>query len=302
MGFFCTMLMISTLGYITWNVSPFIYEGEHFAIGWYGTLTTILALFYLLNLLYINKFEKLDVRVTLWIFIISLPLIEYCGHIVHGLFYEWYYSPDNPWCFLGIDWDYRNYYLDHPWKFLDLTHGGFASHGAYIGAIITAYLFEKIAKLDFMWLFDRLMICSNVMFITRLGNLLTSEIYGVSTTLPWGFLFNGESQPCHPTQIYEIFIFLSAYLVGYYLYLRRDGGRYRGLLTGSVFAIVFILRFLVEFIKNPQGEFEAGWALNMGQWLSIPFVIAGIYLIYKSIKQGKIFLPTQYAMNNEKSR
>lgn len=279
--------MPSILNYIIWDVSPFIYEGEHFAISWYGTLATLSSLFLLVTYILVYNYQKQPIQYAIILFFVSTILTYFCGHLFQGLFYEWYYSPDDPWYFLGIDWDYRNYYFDHPWKFLDLAHGGFSSHGCVFGGICTALLLRKTFNNSFYGLFDIIMLGSCSMLFVRIGNLINGEIYGLPTSLSWGFLFEGEQQPCHPTQIYEILIFVIAYIVGWMILLCKKEAKRDGLIAGVILVIVFTLRFLVEFIKNPQGEFESDWVLNMGQWLSIPYILLGGVLLYQALRNEK---------------
>ena len=113
---------------------------------------------------------------------------------------------------------------------------------------------------------------------------MNSEIYGGPTDLPWGFIFvrDGQTVPCHPTQIYEILYCLAALCVVMPLYWYTDARRREGLLLGLFFNIVCVTRFILEFIKNDQEAFEAGHVLNMGQLLSIPFIILGTYLIIRA--------------------
>ena len=120
----------------------------------------------------------------------------------------------------------------------------------------------------------------------RTGNLMNSEIYGVATNLPWGFIFdrNNETIAKHPTMIYEALCYLITFgLLLYFYYKTKDLKDRTGFLTGVFFIGVFFTRFLIEFIKEKQESFEAGMALDMGQILSIPFIIAGIWLIYHSL-------------------
>ncbi len=278
------------LGYITWNVSPFIYEGEHFAIGWYGTLWTLGLLGMLITLLVTFKHDGVPSQFALITFMVSLVCVIFFSHFFQGLFYEWYYSPDNPWYFLGIDWDYRNYYFDHPWKFLDIAHGGFASHGGITAIMLLSCLYSKYMDLPKWWLSDRLLLgVAFVGFLVRVGNFINGEICGIPTSLPWGVLFADNQEPVHPTQVYEMLSYLMAASIGWRLYLKKNGGERNGLLSGVMLLIVFVFRIVIEFIKQPQMEIEQSWTLNMGQWLSLPFVVGGIYLIiYSSGHHKKI--------------
>jgi prolipoprotein diacylglyceryltransferase len=119
-----------------------------------------------------------------------------------------------------------------------------------------------------------------------MGNLMNSEIYGTPTQLPWGFIFvnNGETQPKHPTQIYEAIAYLISFVILYLIYNRRKAATQNGLLTGWFFILIFSFRFIIEFIKNPQVSKEVDLLINYGQFLSIPFVLTGIALVIYSKK------------------
>lgn len=280
--------MTGILSYITWNVSPFIYEGEHFAIGWYGTLWTLGLIGLLITILVTFKHDKVPTQYALITFAVSLICIVFFGHLFQGLFYEWYYSPDNPWYFLGIDWDYRNHYFDHPVAFLDLAHGGYASHGCVFGVIVAGWICGKILECDMWYPADRAMMgLFWVAVMVRCGNLINNEICGIATNLPWAFLFGDSTTPQHPTQIYEMLSYFLAMGIAWWLFLRKNGGHYSGLLSAVIMVIVLLLRIAIEFLKLPQMPIEEEWALNMGQWLSIPFAVFFIWLLFNSLKQRK---------------
>lgn len=136
-----------------------------------------------------------------------------------------------------------------------------------------------------IWILDRLCIGVGVTAtLIRFGNLMNSEIYGCPTDLPWGFIFvrNGETVPCHPTQIYEMLYCIVALITTSLMYKYGKAYRREGLLIGTFLLIVFVTRFLLEFIKNDQELFEAGHVLNMGQLLSIPFIIFGVWLVVRA--------------------
>ena len=138
------------------------------------------------------------------------------------------------------------------------------------------------------WTLDRLVVVVALAgFFIRMGNLVNSEIYGVETTMPWGFVFlqNGETAPKHPTQIYEALAYLAIFFLLYRIYWSKKGKVREGLLFGLFLVLVFAFRFFIEYIKEDQVAFEAGMNLNMGQWLSIPLVLAGAGLLIYSFRK-----------------
>lgn len=190
-------------------------------------------------------------------------------------------------------------YLAEPWRIItDIRNGGMASHGAAIGLLIGLWLFSKRNKLPYIWSLDRIMIPVTIGGgLVRVGNLLNSEIFGEPTTMAWGFkffrsrLWVNEYAPlaCHPTQLYEALCYFVTFAVLCVMYFRHDAGRRR---PGSLFGVglmgVFLTRFLLEFIKTIQVDFEAEMALTMGQWLSMPFVILGAVILYRAYKPNNI--------------
>jgi prolipoprotein diacylglyceryltransferase len=127
-----------------------------------------------------------------------------------------------------------------------------------------------------------------VAILIRLGNLMNSEIYGHATTLPWGFVFerNGETVPKHPTQIYEALSYLVVFLVLLRTYWKTNAKDKQGLIFGMFLIGIFGARFFIEFVKEVQEPWEQGMMLNMGQLLSIPFVLFGAWLVWNATKNG----------------
>jgi prolipoprotein diacylglyceryl transferase len=178
-------------------------------------------------------------------------------------------------------------------KILQVWEGGLASHGAGIGIILSILVFSYVRKKPFLWVMDRIVIVVALAgFLIRMGNLMNSEIYGLPTTLPWGFNFVRSTTPSdgllprHPTQIYEGLSYLAIFFLLLWYYYKKDGKPAPGFLFGLFMILVFGMRFLIEFIKEPQVGFEQGLYLNMGQILSVPFVLAGIAFVYFSAKKG----------------
>jgi prolipoprotein diacylglyceryl transferase len=183
-----------------------------------------------------------------------------------------------------------DYYLKNPLEILKVWHGGLASHGAAIGILIALGIFVAKEKKGYFWVLDRIaVVVALAGFLIRMGNLMNSEIYGVETTLPWGFVFlrNDERVPKHPTQIYEGLTYLLTFFLLFRMYWKKKGDVYQGLLISIFLIIVFTSRFLIEYVKEPQVDFEYTMKLNMGQLLSIPFIIMGIAGIWLSLKVKK---------------
>lgn len=252
------------LAAIHWNVNPEIFRIGSFAIRYYGVLW---ALSFYLGYLIFDRFVKKEALPEG--FLDSLTIYTAVGTILgarlgHCLFYE------------------PAYYLSHPLDILKIWQGGLASHGAAIGIIIAIFLFSRKQKVSWTYVMDRLVITVALAgFLIRVGNLMNSEIYGVETNLPWGFIFerNGEIFPKHPTQLYEAFVYLLIFIALFIVYNKSNYKPKQGLLFGLFLIGVFSARFIIEFVKEPQVEFEKSMSLNMGQLLSIPFVLAGVGFI-----------------------
>ncbi|HZK68378.1 MAG TPA: prolipoprotein diacylglyceryl transferase [Paludibacter sp.] len=278
------------LNYITWDVNPEIFRIGAIAVRWYGLFWAIGIYATLLITTKIFKHEKLPEAWVDKLFIYTVLGAILGARLGHCFFYEWKLVAE-PITFLGITFNYENHYLSHPWELLYIWRGGLASHGGAIGILIAMILFNKnVSKKGINWIFDRLLIgvCLCGASI-RFGNLMNSEIYGSATSLPWGFLFvrTGETQPMHPTQIYEMIYCLVTFAIMWFMYWKKEAYKKNGLLFGIFLIGVFGSRFMLEFIKNNQEAFESGLPLNMGQWLSIPFIVWGIWLLLRSSSSPK---------------
>lgn len=258
---------------IIWNANPELFHIGGVAVRWYSLLFVSGFILGFFIFQWFFKREKLDPRLLDSLFVTLIVGTIVGARLGHCLFYQ----PDY---YLGSWEGFLEIFM--PWK------GGLASHGGTIALFIAMWWFaHKYGKrhgFDFVWLVDHLSIavCFAATFI-RLGNLFNSEIYGGVTNLPWGFVFvrNGETEPHHPTQLYEALSYLILGLVLLAIYKYRSEKTWRGTFIGLFLIGCFGSRFLIEFIKNDQVDFEAGMALNMGQILSIPFVLLGIgFLVY----------------------
>ncbi|MBR1631909.1 MAG: prolipoprotein diacylglyceryl transferase [Paludibacteraceae bacterium] len=275
------------LSVITWNVDPVAFSVGNLEVRWYGILWAVGIFLCLLIIQRLYKHEQCPEEFGDKIFIYGLLGVIIGARLGHCWFYEWH-ELEEPVTILGITFKYGNPYFTHPMELLKVWQGGLSSHGGACGLLIAMWLYDRrVTHRGFVWGLDHLVVgvCITGALI-RLGNLMNSEIYGGPTDLPWGFIFVRDHQtvPCHPTQIYEMLYCLVTFCVLWYLYWKHQAYRRVGLIYGVFLEGIFLTRFLLEFIKNDQEAFEADMVLNMGQILSIPFIIWGFYSIYVSLK------------------
>lgn len=267
--------MEHSLSYIIWDPDLFAFHIGSFGIRWYSLCWGIgLALAYILvRRLYKEqkiKNEYFD------------PLLLYCfvgilagARLGHCLFYQ-------PEYFLS-SWEHAvemivpmHHMADGSWKYVG--YEGLASHGGTIGLIIALYLYYRRTHLNLWIVLDNIAIATPITacFI-RLGNLMNSEIIGKVTDVPWAFIFEKvDKVPRHPGQLYEAIAYAVFFFVGWYLYRHKPQKVGTGFFFGLCLTLIFTFRFFVEYTKDIQVDFESGMFLNMGQLLSIPFVIIGI--------------------------
>lgn len=269
-------MMVNPL-YVTWNADPTFFTLWGIDIRYYGLMW---ALAILIGAKFFDNFckrEGLPDSVSESIFVYGTLATVIGSRLGHCLFYD------------------PGYYLAHPLTIITgIRDGGMASHGAAVGLLIGLWLFSRRNRLPYVWSLDRIMIPVAVGgAAVRLGNLLNSEIVGTTTDLPWGFKFlrlypgmPAEAVPVqHPTQLYEALCYIATFVVLCWLYYGRNSGvRRPGLLFGVGLIGVFLTRFFIEFIKLDQEAFEQGMLLNMGQLLSIPFILFGIYMIWRALR------------------
>ena len=274
--------------FVNWDVKPQIFTLGSFEIRWYSLLFALSFIigYYILSRIFKKEGLSIEILDKLSVYVILSTIIG--ARLGHCLFYEPEYYLKQPWKIIlpwegtpGVDFRFTGYQ-------------GLASHGGAIGILIGLYLFHRKTKIPYLWILDRLAIVTALAasFI-RTGNLMNSEIYGRPTSLPWGFRFLRERFhgipveqiiPKHPTQIYEALCYLITFIVLILLYRKYGKDIKPGLLLGIFLVMIFIARFFIEFIKEDQVNFENGMLLNMGQWLSIPFIIAGVALLWQAVR------------------
>lgn len=261
---------------VHWNVDPEIFWiTDSFPLKYYGLCWVIGLMlgYFIVQRIYKKEgipLEQLE-QLTGYLFLGGIL----GARIGHCLFYEFdYYSSH----LLEIVLPIRE--INGSYQFTGFQ--GLASHGGTLGALLAIFYFWKKTKTNLLWVLDRVAIAAPVTaaFI-RLGNLMNSEIYGKPTDGTWGFVFVRDDMiPRHPTQLYEAFAYLLIFGILLFMYRKKTSNTKNGLLIGTFFIVFFLARFFLEFFKENQVGFEDAMALNMGQWLSIPFVLLGIILVF----------------------
>jgi len=277
------------LEYITWNVDPILFKIGQVRVGWYGLL--LASGFFLAYLVFqkIAKNEKIDLNLIDKFSLLTVLWTVVGLRLVHCIFYQWDYFQHH---ILEIFIPFEE--TANGWEFTGFA--GLASHGAVIAIILFVLYFSFKHKMNILWLLDRLSIAIPLAAaFVRCGNLMNHEICGLPTNVPWAFHFitnisrwqNGAapvfSLPSHPTQIYEAMVYLSLFAYQMWYYFKHTKGRIpAGRSVGTLLTVIFTARFFIEFIKEVQVPFEESMFFNMGQWLSIPFILLGITLLYYS--------------------
>ena len=271
--------MFDILSYVHWNFNPDIFHIFGHPVRWYGLMFAIGFVFgyKVVEKEFKHEHENLKWLDSLLMYIVIGTIVG--ARLGHVFFYGW------------------SYYSKHLLEIFFVWQGGLASHGGVIGLFIALLLFsKKYTKRSVFWIIDRVVIPTAIVaMLIRLGNLFNSEIYGVQTSLPWGFIFerNHELVPKHPTQLYEALAYLITYFVVNRMYWKTNAKSKTGLISGVFFIMVFTARFLIEFIKEDQEAFESAMRLNMGQWLSIPVVLGGIVLVVLALRKKQSAKPAR---------
>ncbi|ADY51980.1 prolipoprotein diacylglyceryl transferase [Pseudopedobacter saltans DSM 12145] len=263
------------LDFITWNPSDSIVDLGFISIKYYS-LCFLLA--FVSSYIVVKKqFDKRNIGIEI---LDKLTIYVFLGTLIgarlgHCLFYDFAYYSKHP---LEIILPFTF----SPFKFTGFQ--GLASHGGGVGILVSLYLFSRNYKMNLWYLIDTVaMVVPLAGGFIRLGNLMNSEIIGKPTDVSWAFIFVKEDMlPRHPAQLYESICYFILFFVLYNL--NKERKRYVGFNFGFVITGIFIVRFLVEFIKENQSAFEANMAINMGQILSIPFILVGLYFLLRKPK------------------
>lgn len=265
------------LNYMHWNPDPEIINIFGFSLRYYSILFVggLIICIYFLGRIY--KRENIPSEHLEKLSIYGMIGIVVGARLGHCLFYE------------------PSYYLSHPLEMiLPITilsdggikftgYQGLASHGGVLGVLIALYFYSRKTKHRMIDTLDLIAVAAGVLFgFIRLGNFMNSEIIGMPTTKPWGVIFKQvDNVPRHPAQLYEAISYFIIFMIMIILYKKMRNRVSSGFLFGTGTVLFFAARFLIEFVKENQVGFEEGMAFNMGQLLSIPFIIVGIgFMIY----------------------
>ncbi len=261
------------LAVIKWNVDPEIFSIGFIHIRWYGLLfaSAFITGYYILSWVFKQEGKSQKDLESLTIYMVLATVIG--ARLGHCLFYD------------------PMRYLTNPIEILEVWEGGLASHGAGFGILIGLWLFQRKRKdFTYMWVLDRVAIVVAVAAIfVRIGNFFNSEIVGIPSNLPWAVLFMRDTShalvPRHPTQIYEALAYLIVFIVLITTYKKYKASLPPGLLMGKLLTLLFSFRFLLEFLKENQSPFEQNLPLDMGQFLSLPFIAIGIFFWVRALKK-----------------
>lgn len=275
------------LSAIVWNADPTLFEFGPLAVRWYGLA---FAVGFIVGYNIVARMFRHEGAPERWLGILLTYVVIATvvgARLGHVFFYEW------------------DYYSAHPEKIIRIWEGGLASHGGTIAIIIALFIYSwLVTKKPASWVFDKIVVAiALVGGLIRLGNLMNSEIYGGPTDLPWGFVFvrDGQTVPAHPTQIYEALCYFALFALLMWMYWKKNAEERPWLITGVFFIGIFLPRFLIEYVKNVQVESEyqmiATYGMNLGQMLSIPFILLGVGLVVWAMTRPRqhFEFPNRYA-------
>ncbi len=284
------------LDFVTWTIHPELISSP-ITVRWYGLM---FAIGFLVGYEIVWRMFRHEGAPEKWVgslFVYVAVATIVGARLGHVFFYDW------------ESYSHRLMDIFKVWE------GGLASHGGAIGIVIAILLYSKyVTKKSPLWTFDRLVVpVPFVGALIRLGNLFNHEIYGGPTDLAWGFSFVDNvgawlrgatpvmTEPCHPTQLYEASCYLVLFGILMFMYWKYNAQRRPGLIFGVFFTVLFSARFIIEYVKNVQESWEIGMietiGMNMGQLLSVPFIIVGVWLIIRALRRPaeELNFPNKFA-------
>lgn len=254
--------------HLIWDIDPVLLSIGPLTIHWYGALfaAAILSGLQVMKWIFQTENKPLAALDNLLMYVVFGIIIG--ARLGHCFFYD------------------PQYYFANPLKILAIWEGGLASHGGGLGVILAIGLYVRKYHESYLWLLDRLAICTALFGVfVRSANFVNSEILGVGTDVPWAIIFARiDNIPRHPAQLYEAIAYLFIFIVLFFVYKKSKEKTANGSLLGLFLILTFTARFLIESVKVKQAAYDSAIALNTGQMLSIPFFIAGVVLLFWSLK------------------
>ncbi len=276
----------STLLFIHWNPDVIAFTIGSWGVRWYSLCWCIgLLLTYLLEAKLFKEQKIADEKFEP-LFLYSFLGILIGARLGHCLFYEPEYFLSSPTHMLEMIIPAKMG-ADGSWHFTGYT--GLASHGGTLMFIVALWLYSRHTKVPFLTALDNIAIVTPICACAiRMGNLMNSEIIGKPTDVPWAFIFEQVDQlPRHPGQLYEAIAYFLFFFVGWWFYRRRPERVGTGFFFGLCILLIFTFRFFIEYTKEVQVSFENGMLFNMGQLLSVPFILLGAYWVWRGSKSVK---------------
>jgi len=264
---------------IDWTVNPVLAQIGPFEIRWYSLLfaTGFIIGYQIVKSMFKREGQPLEHLDPLLTYLVLGTIIG--ARLGHCIFYDWDY--------------YQHHILEmllpvqfQP-EFRFVGYKGLASHGGAVMIPFLLWLFAKrVAKKPFLWVMDRVMIpIALTGFFIRTGNVMNHEIIGKPSDAPWAFIFNQvDTIARHPVQLYEALLYLLTFIILFWMYWKTEARKYTGRLFGWFLVLLWGARFITEPFKRSQGGLENSWntALSTGQLLSIPLILLGVYLLFRS--------------------
>jgi phosphatidylglycerol---prolipoprotein diacylglyceryl transferase len=254
--------------HLIWNIDPIFIDFGVLKIRWYGLMfaSAFIFSYSMMQWMYNKEGKNVeDLDRMLWYLAIGIVVGARLGHTM-------LYDPA--------------YYLSHPLKILAIWEGGLASHGGTLGIFIAMYLYKRGTQDSYLWLLDRLAFpCAMSGALIRVGNFFNSEILGTVTDQPWGIVFARiDDLPRHPVQLYEAIGYAMIFFALLAVYKKTYDKPIQGLIFGLDIALIFLVRFFLEFFKTEQAMYSNSLPFTTGQLLSVPFIVGGIVCVYWSLK------------------
>ena len=284
--------MMNLLSYIVWNPDLVAFRLGPFAIRWYGLMWLIgfVLGYFIVKRLYKEQKIKDELFDPLFIYCFFGILIG--ARLGHCIFYQ----PEDfltSWkgivemifpILIGNDGSW----LGQTFGFYIIGYAGLASHGGTLGLMIALWLYVRKTKLSIWTVLDNIAIATGSMACCiRLGNLMNSEIIGKITDVPWAFIFEKvDAVPRHPGQLYEAIAYAILFCIMWVLHKKMPEKIGTGWYFGFCLTYIFTFRFFIEYTKEVQEAFEASLPIDMGQILSIPFIILGVWCMIRAKKQA----------------